>query len=719
LPRRGGSGIQVRNSSDVVGLLRELEIYRASNSYAPLVVISLAPSGNVVYYGDIYGTIVALNVANFATTAPTSFPTGTPSTAPTSEPTKTHVPTAAAFSPTDSPVSDFFRPTVAPTNLAETIFQSSSADKTEKMLVVAIGAATLVLVALVVALILRSRRLDGRQKKKSSIDLDGGDIERDGGSSVSSEVLAGATACSSKTKKKKRNKHIPSTPPTPLTLIEEDQEEITAAESPSPASTAVMLIGDETNQRRDHHSDEEMMRTRTPPSSNRTQFIAARNLNDTFSYVVEVQTEEEDEELTHIFERRTRCRPKLQSEESDDVENDRVITPVQSFEQTTDDYDEAGNEQNSSPRPAALADDLSEASGGEPEHGLAGTANGGTHLELSVGNNQDFMPLDTASPSRFESPVYDLNDTSSHSRMSAATCDSEAISASDPISASPQIPMKEECTDFDRKVTSQMPIEEEKKDDDSRMGEALTPKSSTCNSPMSQSISPGASSMASSVYLDEDNEKSQGSPATQASVPYYSPLSISGAPPAGGQLSEDNKQVEALPQPGLVHNNSVVSQESSLKAPGSHYIMDRAFRDKFPLYQKAQAPSSEGSDSEPENSKYGQSVRRKSAKTFPSARSGYREFEGSDSDSSQDVHKDTSSKPSFRRVSRNSRKEEKKQKTDDSWSQFLQELEEAEQQFFSPAGNAKQILGRKDPTAPYDDSEPPSLRPRASKNFAA
>ncbi|KAL3919686.1 MAG: hypothetical protein SGILL_003631, partial [Bacillariaceae sp.] len=37
---------------------------------------AIAPSGNIVYYGDIFGRIVSLEIANFATDAPTDAPTG-------------------------------------------------------------------------------------------------------------------------------------------------------------------------------------------------------------------------------------------------------------------------------------------------------------------------------------------------------------------------------------------------------------------------------------------------------------------------------------------------------------------------------------------------------------------------------------------------------------------------------------------------------------------
>lgn len=54
---------------------------------------ALAPSGNTIYYGDIYGRITSLGVAIFDTESPTVTPTGTPTTSPTASPTATKYPT--------------------------------------------------------------------------------------------------------------------------------------------------------------------------------------------------------------------------------------------------------------------------------------------------------------------------------------------------------------------------------------------------------------------------------------------------------------------------------------------------------------------------------------------------------------------------------------------------------------------------------------------------
>jgi hypothetical protein len=56
---------------------------------------AITPSGNTIYYGDIYGRINSLEVAKFATEMPTVAPSSIPSATPTSNPTLTSVPSGS------------------------------------------------------------------------------------------------------------------------------------------------------------------------------------------------------------------------------------------------------------------------------------------------------------------------------------------------------------------------------------------------------------------------------------------------------------------------------------------------------------------------------------------------------------------------------------------------------------------------------------------------
>lgn len=72
--------------------------------------VSMAESGNILYYGDVNGRITALQVANFATPAPTMSPSATPTMLPSATPTLSMEPTAMNI--TDTPTES---PTAAPT----------------------------------------------------------------------------------------------------------------------------------------------------------------------------------------------------------------------------------------------------------------------------------------------------------------------------------------------------------------------------------------------------------------------------------------------------------------------------------------------------------------------------------------------------------------------------------------------------------------------------
>jgi len=63
---------------------------------------ALSPSGNTIYYGDIYGRINSLEVGNFVTESPSTTPSSIPTVSPTGLPTLTPAPTGVAV-PTQMP----------------------------------------------------------------------------------------------------------------------------------------------------------------------------------------------------------------------------------------------------------------------------------------------------------------------------------------------------------------------------------------------------------------------------------------------------------------------------------------------------------------------------------------------------------------------------------------------------------------------------------------
>ena len=96
---------------------------------------SLSPAGNVVYYGDISGRIVALEVANFETQAPTATISATPTVSPTTAPTLTYSPTTVTGKPTISPSIapvDVEAPATSPSAAATTRSATQSSPRTTR-----------------------------------------------------------------------------------------------------------------------------------------------------------------------------------------------------------------------------------------------------------------------------------------------------------------------------------------------------------------------------------------------------------------------------------------------------------------------------------------------------------------------------------------------------------------------------------------------------------
>ena len=560
-----------------------------------------------MYYGDIFGNIVALEVAEYTTEAPTDAPTGMPSGRPTARPTTTPYPTSVPTSnPTRAPVI-----AVAPsgegdfnsgsTNEASVGPDDEGIENTSTLVPVLIGVAVGAVLVLALGLFLIAKRLKSDKKETMVIEEaeDPPDLEGsagDDGSALSVERIGGATVYSAQATRKRKKKRTPPPPATPQTLasIEEDREEISPAsastlEAASPASAAVILIG------------EEASNEGTTAAGNRSGQGIAKNLNDTFSYVVEVQTDDDASDVNL-------------PEEND---NDEMSTD-QSVEVESN------------------------------EHGLVGTANGGSHLELSVGNNSNFQPIDALNAGR------SLLDSASQSSASSVEND-------------------DKDTTEDKK-----PSEEEKKEDEN----TVSPLPSQYSA--SDTLSPGASSTNSSLYLDEDSSiKTKDTLSQPPRLPPVSPKilnSLSG----DADVPEDERVSlrHALGQPKLLHGADTKNDRSDgLAAPGSHYMT------------QSTAPAS--------NSKFGQSVRRKrDVPRFLSGKArrtpaGYQGYESSDSDASNENRRDRNVKPTFKRATRNNGKVGEQQpepKSDDSWSDFLQELEEAENQFFGPNYKASGLL---------------------------
>lgn len=326
---------------------------------------AIAPSGNAIYYGDIFGRITSLEIASFATESPTSSPTASASSSPTEQPQATSLPTAfpsdvpsinpstpglgKPVAPIASPSPDDSAAEEAPTTVApeaDSLNSEQQGAQSDGSVSVAvyIGAGVAALCVLIIPIVIFSmmRRHKHNPKKRDEMGVeiieeceaedpesfrldeatlasgsDGGGIEVEFVGSKSVPRTPPGLSNQTKKKKKKR-KQSPQTPATAQTLesIEELPDESPSSGTPKkPTSTYQFMEEDDDD------------------------CINAINLSDKFAMVAESRI---SEQKSHI------------ESDSSYIEESGRVTPV--------------------------------------ARGGVGRPRGSDHLELSVGNN-DLTPL--------------------------------------------------------------------------------------------------------------------------------------------------------------------------------------------------------------------------------------------------------------------------------------------------------------------------------------
>ena len=705
---------------------------------------SVAPNGNVLYYGDIFGKIVALQVASFETSAPTVSPTATPSTMPSAAPSFSAMPSSHPTSyPTRIETSD---PSGGPTSMPVPFVSSAPTDRTvpttegptsddlpsafdarfvnaaqddvsessSSLLAIILGAGCGFLFLAATAFFVVGRRRRQDEKKRGDIvivqevpfydledpeELGGDENSDDGNSLLAIEVIGGSTVYSPKKKKRKskRKKKKPLTPST-LESIEEAPEAFD--ESHTPDNYPVVLVGEDG----DDYSD---------VGSQEGDDGSVQNLNDKFSqfagvhsYFAEIQTQPDSSPpqspdrsapLSQGAVGVANGGTHLESSAGDNQDSNPVSAQA-ALQDLPSDLDSVGSQQGDDGSVQKLNDKFSYFAGvhtyfaeiqTQPEpsppqspdrsaplsQGSVGAANGGTHLELSVGNNQDFNPVSAQAalprqdlPSDSDSDYTETDTSSNDDTEEEKKADDETVRASS--GRPPHSPQS---------------------------NPPLSPSSAALRAPVSQS-SP-ASSTDSDMYLDETNSLT-------------SSLSPSSTHIFGRSEAEDVPDDEVRPpgahlmlQPSLNHKNrsddSTASDEFA--APGGRYI--KGIPDTVPV----------------SSSKYGQSVRQKKERSFPTTSSvhshstpkGYSEWQNSDS--SEDGRK--TSTPTFKRRSKLEEQLAKEATPDedmpkDEWDAFMKDLEATEKQFYTPekAAPPSNLLSYYD-----SDSESESIPPLAPK----
>ena len=241
---------------------------------------AIAPSGNAIYFGDIFGRIVSLEIAAFATDAPTISPTGDATPTPTNSPSTVSNPDQdpAVTIPVDTgdeddgdspPTSDMVD------NGADSVNAQAQANQEEsKNTGLYIGAVIGGLCALLVPFVVYSLMRGGRNKPRkgeemmveiiddcpegdsSEDDTEDNDIEyetKESGSNgieieyLGSKAIHGASTPRRKKKKKRKKNHLlPQTPQTTLTLeaIEELPEELSPGGTPDTEDDSAIVWSD-------------------------------------------------------------------------------------------------------------------------------------------------------------------------------------------------------------------------------------------------------------------------------------------------------------------------------------------------------------------------------------------------------------------------------------------------------------------------------------------
>jgi hypothetical protein len=593
-----------------------------------LPIYSFTQTGNVLYYGDVFGRIIALEVADYETASPTSTPSDVPSLTPSVIPSASSVPSLApSESPSLAPTvvaseapsavpseTTTHSPTVSgmpsslptgPTPPVAPIFDEfdelsglgggqPEEDEDSDILPLIIGSAFAGVFAVGIAVFAISKTKSKKRREEERQDIgvlivddapndleSGSETKATTNDTVEMEVVGGSPVFSpksmkpkkkSKKKKKKRSlrNQSPATPQT-LECIEESPDDFSQSDS-------VALIDED-----DDGS-------------------AAKDLNNQFQYVAEIGNDS-------------------QHGDSD-------------------------------------AESL--------EFGTAGKAANGSHIELAVGNNR-LKPL--------------LSQDDSDEASWAMSVDSKDAGIKEPKATKSPNKGTASGRGVPPRSVDVRKKEEEKKDDSSNPAQfsplRKEPAANQSEANMSPMTPTSEKSSESSVFLeDSDSFDSTGGKA-QTQGQELSPLSPH---ILSKSLDESAPEDEAmgvngarLIAPSLSHKyNSRGKQEDmpddEVSAPGSHYMSSK------PALTSPRGGSGK---------LYGQSVRSKRDLSS---------FKSSPNKKPSSVQPESSSpkKPTFKRRSKRDErpappKEEPKEEPADMWSSFLKDLSDAEEKFFSPS----------------------------------
>lgn len=650
-----------------------------TNAFSELfaVISSVSPSGNFIYYGDIFGQISAWQVATFETKAPTGAPSPTPTGTPTAAPTSSPAPTVGhpTQQPTIVPTAAFVAPS------GQTIFDTtgnalesgggndSGNDGTSMGVIIGAALAGLLVVTLVAFFVARSLLKPKKKKKtKSTARVTSGDVENDledSGDDVGSEasdqmddvtVTSGADAVEvevtpgsnmlqtppAKTGRKKR-KHKARTPPTPNTLASIEEVE-----------------------------DEEIIAGQDPKA----------NLNDKFNAASRNDGE-------GSLQKGVAVAPSNLKPLADDALADDALEDDDSV-----DSEDSGSDPPPPPPPPPTSTKTSaeqslentEAEEEKKENEVSGPATPRTlSPQPSFGMESDATPLSSA---------RSFLDAFTAAFTGAPPTTSEESSALPPA-RSATVPISPPSGH----LTSTGSMSPGTATTTSQGSRALTPIRSAFvpASPLSEQwsptgrMSPGVMSTDSSLYTDENK--------TITSVDRASPMSaVFGGTSEEGSLPDDEAESSAA-IPSLNHTDISRDREGGIQVPGAQYLSKNyALRPKFKPSTVAKAPKVKSARTK-RNLNGFSGTYLSAAEDAPGS-----DDEGRITSTATPALQSSTKGPSFKR---RTKKEEKPQEAstgiEDTWNSFLKDLAAAEQQFFSPTHAQKSAVLRYNPDESFDD----------------
>ena len=738
---------------------------------------AMTPSGNTIYYGDIYGRIFSLDVANFETESPTIAPTSIPTIKPSAQPTITPPPTGAEVptqmvqedqdtpSPTndagssiqviiidgdidrnDISDSDPFTEvkegnnTVAATSFDQKAFSNSS-NKVAAYVGAAIAGLCVLMIPFILFSILRRRRKKASSSSNmvveiiddcSSCDLESqSDLEYfnsietknssdpNNGDGIEVEIIQHVATRRNKTKMNKGKKgKLPDTPNTVNSLESIDESPIVVAEPSVEAvnlrqtfdravdSQAVAHVEDNVDDSKDF-SDDDI----PPPPPDGEESPISSSKEWTWSSLLQIGTVQSSKSMKNSSE----ISLKKASDDPDLKQSALGNSPTPDIS-LTEKATLGRNEIASDERPSVHKESIL------PIKKMKWRKKGKKNSLSSLSESQKDSAENDHSGSLSKMNQNKESQTPSNKELVVEREADESPIQSEKNEQSEE-PLKEDIPESAWNVT-----EKEKKGSETLdiSTENSTPPPETPTSPSTysmfteaiQSLSPVRSLQSVQESLLSSNQSSTKSVGSDDESLYTSYT--------GGTHEKKQEIKELSPLSNYVYNQDVHRRDRSeiinedkefLTQPVLSKYYGTIAEEEHPDDERSIAPGNQYLSEERNGQKYGRSVRSKrDSNSFKSTSSTENEFshtplaEMYDQLAAIGQQRREERKPGFKRRNKRLEREgiapeQEQQQEGDTWGSFLNELAEAEKEFFKPRNGQRMTLPNKNGSEDGDDTE--------------